>query len=338
MKRWLAPSVLALLGLGVAGGARADTCTASLTNVNFGNVSPITGSDVYATASGSVSCSWTLLSPTPPYLLLFPKAVVCVNIGIGSNSTSSSPRTLGNGASRMEYNLYRDATYAAASIWGSPSVAATPTPLTVVLTAPNLITGGTVVQPFTVYGKIASGSTLAAVPTVGNANTTYSSSFTGAASITYAFFNLIQPSCTAGSSSSFSFQVQATAINDCTISATPVSFGNTGVLAGAARAQGTLTVRCVNNDAYQIALNGGSVAGNVAARKMKPASGTARISYRLSATLDGTVWGDGTGGTTVYSGTGTGSAVGIPVYGWLPAQTTPAPGDYSDTVTATIYF
>jgi spore coat protein U-like protein len=335
MKRLL---VLLVLLFSVSA-ARADACTASINTLSFGNVSPITASDVFATASGSVTCNWTLLASTPPFLLLFPKAVVCVNIGIGSNSTVTTPRTLGNASARMDYNLYLDSSYSAAAIWGAPSVPSTPTPLTLVLAATNLVTGGSIVQPFTVYGKIPAGANLAAVPTVSNANTVYSSSFAGVANITYAFFNLIQPACTAGFSSSVSFQVQATAINDCTVSATSVNFGPRNVLVSAARATGALTVRCVNNDAYQIALSGGTVAGNVAARRMKPlAGGAERISYQLSASLDGPVWGDGTAGTTVYSGTGTGSAVDITVYGMLPAQTTPTPGDYSDTVTATVYF
>jgi spore coat protein U-like protein len=97
-------------------------------------------------------------------------------------------------------------------------------------------------------------------------------------------------------------------------------------------------VRCVNNDAFQIALSGGTVANSVTARKMKPTSGSERISYQLSQTLDGVIWGDGTGGTTVYSGTGSGSSVGITIYGSVPAQTTPTPGDYKDTVTATVVF
>lgn len=338
MRRLLA--LLALLALLLcAGAARADVCSATLNTLDFGNVNPITGSDITATATGSVTCTWALLTPTPPYILLLPKAVVCVNIGIGSNSTAAVPRTLGNGSTRMDYNLYRDGTYSAAAIWGGAGVAGATTPLTMVLTAPNLITGGSFTQPFTVYGKIPTGASLAAVPTAGNGNTLYSSSFAGAATISFAYFNLFQPSCTAGGSASFSFQVQATAINDCTISANPVNFGPSNLLASPIRATGTLSVRCVNNNAFRITLNGGTVAGSVAARKMKPAGGgTDRLSYRLSTSLDGALWGDGTAGTSVYTGTGTGSTVGITVYGMLPAQATPAPGDYSDTVTATVYF
>lgn len=326
---------LSALLLCAAANAHADTCSASLSDVNFGSVSPITGSDIYASATGNISCTWTLISPTFPFVLLFPNAVVCVNLGTGSNSSSTTPRTLG---STLQYNLYRDNSYAAASIFGGPGTPATPTPLTTTMTAPNMVTGGTINQAFTVYGKIPAGASLAGVPTTGNNNTVYNSSFTGHATVTYAFYNLVQPACTSGGSASFSFQASATVINDCTIAATPVAFGATGILNGPKRATGALTVRCTNNNAYQITLNGGSVANSVAARKMKPASGAERISYNLSQTLDGAIWGDGTGATTKYSGTGTGTAAALTVYGMVPAQTTPTPGDYQDTVTATVTF
>lgn len=330
---------LALLALMLTAPAvRADVCSASLTNLSFGNVSPITGSDINATASGNVSCSWTLLNPTPPFLLLLPKVTVCVNIAIGTNSSSTTPRTLGNSGNLLQYNLYRDNSYSAAAIFGGPATPSTPTPLTLGGTSPNLITGGTINIPFTVYGKIPAGAALAAVPTASNSDTAYTSSFAGSATINYAFYNLVAPACTTGTSSSFTFQVSANVINDCTISAAPVNFGSNGVLNGAVRATGSLSVRCVNNNAYRITLNGGSVANDVTARKMKPASGSGRIAYQLSQTLDGSIWGDGSGSTAVHTGTGTGSTTGVTIYGMVPAQTTPAPGDYSDTVQATIAF
>ena len=321
-----------------AGAARADGCTATLSDVQFTAVSPITGSDVTASASGTVSCNWNLLSATPPFVLLFPKAVVCVNIGVGSNSTGANPRTLGQGANRLDYNLYRDNSYAASSIAGAPGVSGALTPLTLNLTAPNILTGGVFSAPFTVYGKITAGAALAAVPTAGNGDTVYSSSFAGAATISYAFYNLFAPACTAGASSSFSFQVQATVINDCTVSASPISFANGGVLSSAVRATGSLSVRCVNNNAYQIALNGGSVSGNVAARQMQRFGGSERLNYDLSATLDGPGWGDGSGATAKVGGTGSGQTSVLTIYARVPAQAAPVPGDYKDTVTATIYF
>lgn len=330
---WLAGA----LSLG-AGAARADTCTATLSALDFSKISPISALDYTATATGSVTCDWALLSPNFPYILLFPNVVVCLNAGLGTNSLAANPRTLGNGGNRLQYNLYRDATYADASIWGGPGVTGATTPISFTMTSPNLLIGGTLTQAFTVYGKIAAGAALAAVPTVANADTDYTSSFTGGATVTFAYYNLVKPACTPGGSTSFGFQVKATAVNNCTITATPIAFGTNSILSGNVRGTGTLSVRCVNNNAYQIALNGGSVNASVGNRQMKHSVTNDRVSYLLSAALDGAVWGDGTAGTGMVTGTGTGVASPITIYGRVPSQTTPVPGDYKDTVTATIYF
>jgi spore coat protein U-like protein len=330
----------ALLLMLVCGHARADSCTGTLADVSFGVVSPISVTSPTTSSVGSVSCTWSLLSPTFPYVLLFPNVLVCVNAGLGTNSPSSTPRTMAaSGSSTLiQYNLYRDATYAPASIWGAPSLTSTPTPISFTMTAPSILVGGTISQPFTVYAKIPSGSALASVQTVSNADTIYSSSFSGAATLTYAFYNLVVPACTTGASSAFAFTVNATATNNCTIGTTPLSFAPSGTLTAAVRGTSTLTVQCVNNDAFQIALNGGSTANNVAARQMKNTGTTEKVNYQLSATLDGPLWGDGTAGTTMYAGTGNGAAQTVTVYGRVPAQGTPSPGSYKDTVTATIYF
>ncbi len=62
------------------------------------------------------------------------------------------------------------------------------------------------------------------------------------------------------------------------------------------------------------------------------------LGYRISSTSDGPVWGDGSLGTGMVTGTGTGAVQSVPIFGSVPKQTTPSPGDYKDTVTATIYF
>lgn len=320
-----------------AGSARADGCTATMGDINFGSVSPLSGSDVSVSASGTINCSWSLLSLTPPYLVLFPNVSLCVNLGLGDGSLTAAPRTLSNGSARLEYNLYRDATMAPASIAGATTLPSASVPILAVLTAPNLLLGGSISQNFTVWGKIPAGASLAAVPTVGNADTPYVSSFAGYASISYAYYNLVKPACTSGQTANFAFTVRANVVNDCRINAAPLAFGSAGALTAAVRASSSLSVQCVKNNAYQIVLNGGTGASNVAARKMKSSAG-ASVGYRLSASLDGPLWGDGTAGTSVLSGVGSGVAVNLPVYGMVPAQSTPAPGDYRDTVTATVVF
>jgi spore coat protein U-like protein len=48
-------------------------------------------------------------------------------------------------------------------------------------------------------------------------------------------------------------------------------------------------------------------------------------------------WGN-TSGTDTVAGTGNGSAQVLTIYGRVPAQTTPAPATYNDTVTVTINY
>ena len=98
-----------------------------------------------------------------------------------------------------------------------------------------------------------------------------------------------------------------------------------------------ISVQCTNNNAYSLALNGGTVGGNVLARKMKHSTAADTVGYQLYQ-----------GRTTPSSGATRRAARPRPVwlgtvqnhtvYGRVPAQTTPRPGSYSDTVTATITF
>jgi spore coat protein U-like protein len=48
-------------------------------------------------------------------------------------------------------------------------------------------------------------------------------------------------------------------------------------------------------------------------------------------------WGQ-TVGTDTVSSTGTGAVQSFTVYGQVPAQSTPAPGAYSDTITVTVTY
>ena len=72
---------------------------------------------------------------------------------------------------------------------------------------------------------------------------------------------------------------------------------------------------------------------------MQRAGGGGTVGYQLYVDAAHTTpWGDGTAGTSMATGGGTGNQQVVNVYGVVPAQTTPAPGNYSDTITATISF
>ena len=138
------------------------------------------------------------------------------------------------------------------------------------------------------------------------------------------------------------FQVTATVVSACTVSGSALNFGNAiDPLASATPvdASSTLSVQCTATTPYTVALNAGANAGggsNFGARVMK--SGANSIGYQLY--LDAgrsSIWGDGTASSTV-SGTGTGSAQNLTIYGRLPSLSNVVPGSYSDTVTVTVSY
>ncbi len=328
-----AAAMLLVLGLlAWSGLARADTCEATMTDINFGTVNPIAGRDVYASGTLTVTCTWTLLSPTPP-LLLLPAVTACVNLGIGSGG-GGLPRYLSaGGGQRLAFDLYTANSYANAAVWGGPALPGT-SPIPVQFAA--VLKLGSVSQSFPIYGRIPA-SALAGVGTTGGASTVYGSSFSGHGTVAFAFTGVLTQPCTSGGSTAFSFNVHATVANDCVIQAGSLDFGNNSVLSTTRRSSAALGVQCTADNPYRIVLDGGQN-GTVAGRKMKnPVTGET-VSYTLSTSVDGPAWGDGSQGTITAGGLGTGGLQSVPVHGAVPAQRTPSPGSYRDTVTATIYF
>ncbi|MDQ3206145.1 MAG: spore coat U domain-containing protein [Pseudomonadota bacterium] len=127
----------------------------------------------------------------------------------------------------------------------------------------------------------------------------------------------------------------------CSVQAQDLQFGTANSLANALNATSQIRVSCTADTAYQVALDGGTVAGDVGARAMGVgATPPARIGYELRhGGPNGALWGDGSGGTTTVGGTGTGVAESITVFGRVPGgQATPAPGTYTDTVTVTVVY
>jgi len=329
---WRALALAALFLFGPLD-ARADSCSANMTDIVFTGVNPTANTDYYANGTLTVTCTWTVLTGTPP-LLLFPNVAVCVYLGVGSGGGTGNPRYMMSGSEKLPFNLYVDNTYGAASIWGGNGLPASSAYITGTMT--GLLALGSFSRSITVYGKIPA-SALAGVKTAGNADTVYSAGFAGFGSISYAFFGLISSPCTAGATSSFSFNAKATVANNCLISTSNLAFGSNSVLKAAVRASAAMNVQCTANTAYQVSLGAGA-SGDVSARRMRNAVTGETIAYRISSTPDGTLWGDGSRGTAAYTGVGSGAVQTITMHGQVPAQATPSPGDYKDTVIATLVF
>ena len=137
-----------------------------------------------------------------------------------------------------------------------------------------------------------------------------------------------------------SFDVTATIVASCSITANDLAFGNYDPLSVTDLDQtATISVTCSSGATYDIQLSAG-LSGNVAARTMDDdATGTNLLNYSLFIDSGRTNnWGV-TNGTDTYQGTGTGAAQVVTVYGRIPAgQTTPPVGTYADTITATIEY
>lgn len=129
---------------------------------------------------------------------------------------------------------------------------------------------------------------------------------------------------------------------------TPVSFGVYDPAAGNNLASpGGIRINkffnCVTlqpvSTSFTVKLSTGS-SGTYSNREMTNlANPLSSLQYNLytSNGSGSTVWGDGSGGSSVVSQEGS-SNINIPIYGVVPVGQNPAMGSYSDTVTVTIEF
>jgi spore coat protein U-like protein len=311
------------LGLGVAVAAApalAQTCSFTISNLDFGTINVTANVAFTSTATYSASCTGTANTTVR----------TCPNIDVGSGgSTSGSPRFLLSGATKLNFNLYQDGSYTSvwgSNLWGFAGSYPSPT-IDVVLNGSG---SGSASQ--TIYGQVWPGQqTLPAG--------LYSSSFSGTqASVSYAY-STVGTCATIGGSHATSAPLTVTATNgaNCSVSASNLNFGSVGVLRSAVDATSSVTVTCTNALPYTIALDGGlSGATNPTLRVLSQASqhvtyGLYRDSPRAQP------WGDSVGINTA-AGTGSGLAQALTVYGRVPAQNTPSPGTYADTVVVTISY
>lgn len=150
---------------------------------------------------------------------------------------------------------------------------------------------------------------------------------------------MLSPSAASAATSTGQFKVTITVQADCKLtSTTDIAFGNTGVIQAALTASGAIGVQCTNTTPYNVGLNAGVGAGaTVTARKLTSGAG-ATIDYSLYRDTAFTQpWGDTVASNTL-GGTGSGAIQTHTVYGRVPIQNTPAPGNYSDTVQVVVTF
>jgi len=142
-----------------------------------------------------------------------------------------------------------------------------------------------------------------------------------------------------GATTTTTFNVQIVIQSACTLSATTLDFGSSGVLSANVDSTNTVTVTCNAGLPWSISLNAGSGAGATMAVRKMTGTASATVDYTIYRDTARTeVWGDGTTSTFTVSGTGTGTGQAQTGYGRVPPQSTPAAGTYTDTITATVTF
>jgi spore coat protein U-like protein len=139
------------------------------------------------------------------------------------------------------------------------------------------------------------------------------------------------PSAYAATTST-TFTVTATVATVCSVSATDLAFGAYSNAAVAATS--TVSVTCTSGGAYTVGLSDG--ANFSTTRRMKNA-GTDYLGYELYKEVGHTNrWGNS--GGELVSGTGSGAAQNLTVYGNLPGSQGLIAGSYTDTITVTVTY
>jgi spore coat protein U-like protein len=148
---------------------------------------------------------------------------------------------------------------------------------------------------------------------------------------------LTSTSAFAANTATTTFAVNATVVTACTVSTTAMAFGTVvpSTTLATYPTTSTITVNCSTGDAYTIALTAGLGTGATeTARYMM--NGTNKLAYALFNDTNRTVnWGTSSG---TMGASGTGASVPYTVYGQISAQTAPANGSYTDTITVNVTY
>ncbi|KAA0913093.1 spore coat protein U domain-containing protein [Psychrobacter sp. ANT_WB68] len=326
--QWRYSPFFMLLGfslLGISTANAAINCTATMSDMSFGNVYP-QSTQTDSTATLSYKCT-NGASETV-------SARVCFSIG---SPGGANRRQMQNGtANRLNYELYQN--FPPSTIWGSQFFGPK-TPL--VITPITIPANGSFSGIATMYGRVQ-GSQVALIP--GTYTSNYGKSDT-AITVNERSGSTAPSSCATNTQADqFDFRVQARVIDECKI--TTIGALDFGSIISASTpttvrsSANLINVTCSKGIPYNIGLSPSN--GNVdGLGVMKNIANTDTVPYQLQSDASGTVWGNrDVTSTNVGKGVtriGTGVVQGETVYATV-ANTDVKPGSYSDTVTVHVNY
>lgn len=315
-----------LWGLPAENTQAAVTCTASMTNVDFGSVDLVSGTGLTTTAMLTYACTNGNNART--------FARVCFDVGDGiEGSGNFNPRVMKDtSGNALQFQIYQPPGFSI--VLGSEFNTITPNPYVLNL---DLAKGASSSGSASMQGRLATPQTT--VPPG-----SYQGQFTGIhTAVTVSESTVAAPSnCGGNSTGTFPFTAKATVIKSCVVSANPLDFGRVDGLPGAANVDKSTTigVMCSKPTAYTVALTP-SNNSTTGAGVMSPATtGNAdTVAYRLYSDASRAIpWGDQVG-TNALQRTGDGTTQSLTVYGRVVGTSVNVrPDDYKDIVTVTVRY
>ncbi|TBR77565.1 MAG: spore coat U domain-containing protein [Burkholderiaceae bacterium] len=312
-----------LLGAAPARAAGITCSSASMSELNFGNVNPLS-SQTNATATLSYTCT---NNDNQTH-----SALVCFHIG-EPFGRQWNPRLMLAGSNTLQFQLYQDP--GRTTIWGSLGFGSpTPRPIAIMLTR-HTSTNGTA----TLYGQVFGGQT-SVIP--GSYTDAYQTVDT-AVSVNDVAGSTAPTTCdTNFVGIYFPFTVSATVTKQCTVTAgSNLNLGTVAPTATNVAGNTSVSVTCSNTTPYYVGLLPSN--NNTAGAGVMSGTGgnTSTVPYQLyqNAGLT-TIWGNTATATNAGNGvpgTGNGVAQSIPVYA-RAASADFQPDTYTDTVVVNVNY
>jgi spore coat protein U-like protein len=144
----------------------------------------------------------------------------------------------------------------------------------------------------------------------------------------------------AQASPSATFQVSATVVQTCTVTAGNLAFGSINVVQNTAfQAQSSIDLTCGNGVGYRVGLDQGQGPGGTTTTRVMTNGSGGQLNYQLYQDDALSInWGN-TDNVDTEPGTGNGFDQTITVYGVVLANQTTVPyGTYGDTIGVTVYY
>lgn len=293
--------------------AHAAVCTVQVADLDFGAVDAIGNTPATTTAGIDISCDGITSGTTT--------ITVCGNLGAGSAGEASGVRQAVSGGNALGFALY--ASSGTSQPWGSTANPELGNPLEIDLP----VSGTTASTTVELYGIVPSGQSSAPV---GDYQTSFGSSD---AVFTYAEGALDCAAPSGGTDAYAAFAVNASIAANCLLETNDLDFGTAGIIGEDIDADTSIAITCTPGTGYGITIDGGG-SGDPDHRQMH--SGTDTVDYDLySDAARHNPW--GTSLASTVTGSGSGDAQQMAVYGRIPPQQA-APGHYTDTVVVTITY